>query len=649
MTGIPRDPANPISQRLERWLLAAILLLAAGLRLGWPGLTEFKADEAHMVTLALDTIQGQGLAVRGMGNSVGLPNFPMSVWLYALPLALWPHVYSATLFTGLINTLAILGCWWIVRRYWGPGAALAAALMYTVSPWAVLYSRKIWAQNLLPPWVLGWAIAGLLAFVERRRRFILLHLLCLAVAVQIHLSALALIPATALLLIIFWRRVSWTWVLIGLGLGGLTALPFAYDLLSAGFSIHTALEATQQFQGSTDLTAWRYTWLLSTGREIHSLAGPEAFRDYLATAPEMSIVHGLWAAFILAGAAWLAWRVWRDRGDKTAQAGLLILLWGLAPPLFFLRHSTPVFPHYLIAVYPAQYVAAGVALALLRRWLRRVAWAALGASAIAQVWVWATLLAFVSSRATPGAAGTPLAMQLQAADLARSMLADQAAAEVLIAGPGESPDLDGFAAVYDTLLRGAAHRFIDANRSTLFPARPAVVLIDDALRQAAERYWTVAVRAERIPLRRGEGSLWVLTLPAGAMPEAAFRIEPTPQLANGVRLLGYDAPTPNGDGTATWRLYWQVGAASEADYHFFNHLLDAHGQRVAQADAAAFAARQWQAGDTVISRFTLPWPAEAARPLTMRSGMYTWPDVQNVPVLDVLGKPQTDAVEITLP
>ena len=103
----------------QEWLLVAVLVGLAGLlRMNWVGISEFKADEARLLALALDMADGQ-IAMRGISSSVGLPNFPMSVWLYALPLVVWPHPYAATLFTGLLNTLAVLGCYWLVRRYWG--------------------------------------------------------------------------------------------------------------------------------------------------------------------------------------------------------------------------------------------------------------------------------------------------------------------------------------------------------------------------------------------------------------------------------------------------------------------------------------------------------------------------------------------------
>ncbi len=192
--------AFAISRPLEIGLVLFILLLAGLLRMAAPGLTEFKADEARLLALALDMAEGP-FALRGISSSVGFPNFPASVWIYSLPLVIWPHPYGATIFTGFLNTLAVAASYWFVRRYWGVPAALVTISMFAVAPWAVIFSRKIWAQNLLPLFVVGWAISAALALVEERPKFIWLHFLCLALAVQIHLAAIALVPATAVLLL----------------------------------------------------------------------------------------------------------------------------------------------------------------------------------------------------------------------------------------------------------------------------------------------------------------------------------------------------------------------------------------------------------------------------------------------------------------
>src|SRR5690606_33381244 len=178
--------------RREAVVFLLILVIAAVARLGWPGLTEFKADEGRLLTLALRMSDGE-LAVRGISSSVGFPNAPMSVWLYSLPLFIRQHAYAATLFTGALGVAAVAGVYWLAGRYGGGATgATVAALMLAVNPWAIVFSRKIWAQNLLPAVAVAWAIAAALTFVDGRRPFIALHLLCLAVAVQIHPAAAGL-------------------------------------------------------------------------------------------------------------------------------------------------------------------------------------------------------------------------------------------------------------------------------------------------------------------------------------------------------------------------------------------------------------------------------------------------------------------------
>lgn len=666
--------------RTDILLLIAFLLLAGVLRMGWPGLTEFKADEARLLALAYDMAEGT-FARRGISSSVGFPNFPMSVWLYAIPSVVWAHPYAATLFTGLLNTLAVGGTYWLVRRFWGRPAAVVAALMLAVSPWAIIFSRKIWAQNLLPLFVLGWGGGALLAFAARRPRFLALHLLCLAVAVQIHLAAAALIPATAVLLLVFWRRINWRWLGMGALLAAGTAVPFLTYLWEEGGDMGAVLGGEGSgFTVSPD--ALRHTWTLSAGADIHSLAGPEAYTDYLAQAPPalQGMAIGLWSVFIGGGILWLLLLVGRraltivrhvsstthylpSTDHSSGDAAFIILVWLLAPPLFFLWHRTPVFIHYFIATLPAQYVAAGALIGQLAtanrqpsiingerntQHVSRILGILVAATAVIHLYSWGTLLAFLGTRATPGGFGTPLAMQLEAVETAVAPVEQGDAAEVLVAGRGESPRIDEIPAVYDTLLRDVPHRFVDVTDSAVFPAEAATVLLvaDDAA--AAALYTAAASQITPIPLREGAGTLPVLALPPAAAPAPTVVLDEPPLLANWVRLLGYT--WEKREETAVWRVHWRPGDNPDpADYHFFNHLLTAGGERIAQADAAAFSPGQWRAGDRIVSHFLLELPDAAPAPYTMRVGMYHYPSLEPAPLLDEAGNPYSDAAEITLP
>jgi 4-amino-4-deoxy-L-arabinose transferase-like glycosyltransferase len=637
----------------QEWLLVAALVgLAAVLRMNWLGVNEFKADEARLLALALDMAEGR-IALHGISSSVGLPNFPMSVWLYALPLLLWPHPYAATLFTGLLNTLAVLAGYWFVRRYWGAVAAIAATILFAVSPWAVVFSRKIWAQNLLPLFVMLWVIGLALALVDRKPRFIWLALAALAAAVQIHLSALALVPATLLLLALFWRRVSWKDVAMGAGLGLVTAGPFFIYLSQQSGRIGEGLAKVSGVARPFSLDALIFARMISAGSDIRSLVGAEQVEAFLAQAPPMERIHWLVTGVLAAGLIYLGVVVAKQWGSRKADIALIVLVWTAAPPLFFLFwRSSPVYLHYFIVLLPAPYMAAGMAFADWQAWfelrhMRIINWVVLAGLAFYQVRFLLALFAFVGQTATPGGFGVPLAYQLEAADTAVSLMQKTGAAEVLAVGAGENPELDAFPAVWDVLLREVPHRFVDGAGSAVFPAQAAVVVVGEQVGDGAALYRETAVASQPIPLRDGEGEMTILTLSGEPpQPDAAFA-EPY-LLANFVRFTGYDELKPEGD-TAVWQIYWQTADNPDpAEYHIFNHLLDGSRERISQADGPAFSGGQWRPGDVVVSRFEMAWDEGWERPLMMRTGMYRFDAEEPVLLLDEAGNPYTDAVEIPL-
>ena len=78
--------------------LLLILLLAAGLRLGWAGVNSFGLDEARLSLIALDMARGGQFAQVGMPSSVGVPNLPAAAWVFSLPYLVSPDPLIATQF-----------------------------------------------------------------------------------------------------------------------------------------------------------------------------------------------------------------------------------------------------------------------------------------------------------------------------------------------------------------------------------------------------------------------------------------------------------------------------------------------------------------------------------------------------------------------
>ena len=119
--------------------------------------------------------------------------------------------------------------------------------------------------------------------------------------------------------------------------------------------------------------------------------------------------------------------------------------------------------------------------------------------------------------------------------------------------------------------------------------------------------------------------------------------------ANGVELVGAALEDPSSPEMICWMTAWRVleTPAPDVDYHWFNHLLDDEERKVGQMDGVPLAADNWRAGDTVVSWYDIPLaPETEPGDYTMWVGMYTYPDIHNVPLLDIAGHVVADHVDL---
>jgi hypothetical protein len=76
-------------------------------------------------------------------------------------------------------------------------------------------------------------------------------------------------------------------------------------------------------------------------------------------------------------------------------------------------------------------------------------------------------------------------------------------------------------------------------------------------------------------------------------------------------------------------------------------LLDGEGQLRGQQDGPSFLTQNWRVGDTILNWFDVQIPTDAPPgEYTMRVGMYAYPAIANVPLLDTNGEPEGEWAEI---
>ncbi len=247
--------------------------------------------------------------------------------------------------------------------------------------------------------------------------------------------------------------------------------------------------------------------------------------------------------------------------------------------------------------------------------------------------------AFVARHDTTGGFGRPLSHYLEISDTVVRRAHESGAPEALVVGEGSAPSVDELPAIFDVLLRDRLpYRFVDGRVSAVFPMYKSMLLVAPGAGQATKWYdvWPSAELLDGFQLRTGDGS-W---------PESPLETIPAPRLLqNGIELQGYKW-SPGATTSNLW-LQWQVLWKGESDTHFYVHLLDAEGAQLGQLDGEGFATASRKVGDRVVTLFDITQDRqETEGALWARVGMYTFPDMVGIPVIDAAGNPMTADVSL---
>ena len=670
----------------SRAALLGIVALGLLLRIGWPTLAEFKRDEATVVRRALAIAYEGDLPATGVDTSRGMANLPLTLYLLALPLRLWRDPLAAVLFTGLLNGLAAWACYGLGRAYFGRSVGLLAAFLFAVSPWAVVYGRKIWSQNL-PLVTLGFFAALLATFVRGKPWALVGAFVGLAALIGLHLGGLAFIPILAIAVLLYRKQVTRWPFLVGLALFLLALSPYVVHDALHGWSNLRDLTRYAGGEGRLTADALRYAFFLTGSAGIHGLAGG-LYPEYLAGLPNLWGLNYLMMGLLVLALLYALVQVVRGPQERRRPL-LLLLLWFAVPVALQSRPTAPVQPFYFILLYPVQFLLIAVLLVdalvwlstlRLRRhslWPRRRGVAGRSHSSYSfliysfsslavallvwggwQVAVIGRLLLFTGRYPTTGGYGIPLKYTRAAAQEALRLASPS---EIVVLSAAVNPATDETPAVFEALLFGHAHRFADGRLALPVPDAPETVYLAGPVQDGASDLSPVLERLAGLgnvrpgPLvRLPDGWAYRLFYRSGPDREDVLagltRFPEALRFANGTAFLGYqmDQTVSVGSALEVWLAWWVASPPPPGmSYHFFAHLLDEEGGLRSQHDGAGFPTASWRAGDLVLSRFSVPVPEDLSPGrYAVWAGLYSYPDVVNVPVLDVAGNPAADRVAL---
>lgn len=207
-------------------IVAVIVILALIFRISFLGTIEFKADEAVALFIATRPLFGHPFVPGSLISSFGILNPPLFIYLlYPLTLVSQnPKWLSAAI--GIINALSIGSFYLLIATYYKKSLAIITSLLLAFSPWAIIYSRKIWAQDFIIPLsiVFLWSVHKII--VDKKYSYWMWYGVSALLLIQIHQASLFFVGLLTFFLLITRPNIQWRKLIVGILLGSLPLIPY---------------------------------------------------------------------------------------------------------------------------------------------------------------------------------------------------------------------------------------------------------------------------------------------------------------------------------------------------------------------------------------------------------------------------------------
>ncbi len=376
---------------VQHWEFWFALSLSAFLCFWHIDLTQFLEDQRNFIAIARQAVLHGGIPIASIPYSIGTYSPPLSEYLL-IPFALFgkdpmPAVISIVLW----NILGVALAYIFALRYFGRRVAATAALLFATCGTAVNYSRLIWPTSYWPTLFALWAITLYAGCILGRRFWLLPNVILLALTALLHPAAVVLLPVTLVALLLAPQRPRrWEYAAIGFVLLLLIVPTIIWELVSRGYDLRLYAHFFRQHGtfglqvfvalfhllgapssgdfGPASLYARFSAWY----KPINILAVLLFAVGYLVLSAAVALpLLTVWRELPSRGGRWTrvrdgmrpAWE--RLRADAGLRAYLLLWLWVTLPPLSMLHFSTPPTAHYLLSLFPAAFIVAGIGV----RWL----------------------------------------------------------------------------------------------------------------------------------------------------------------------------------------------------------------------------------------------------------------------------------------
>ncbi|TET50252.1 MAG: hypothetical protein E3J64_08485 [Anaerolineales bacterium] len=676
----------------EPKVIFTLLLVALSLwiRLRRLGYTDMWWDQSTTLNRSLEWLHGGSLPLSSMWSTFGVYNAPMAQYLYAVPLLFWENIVAVAAFIGIVNLLGIAALALAAARVFNWRVAWWSALLFTVCPWAAFFGRLVWMQTFVPASSAMLLACLLLYFADSPKPiYVILGALCLAVAIQTHLTSVALVPVVATVAIVFRRRIKLRPFLVAGVLFALTFLPFLLFQFQTDFADWHKLRRGLGGVAQVNLDSLRQiAILLRSPGAYPGLGFPLALR----LSPTIDLrwlpVDDLIVALLVLGAmngVILAVRGWKGHDRPAASGAFIVFLWLCLPPLAFVYHTHPLVHYYFLQVFPAPFILIALlgdrVYTIVAHWLhKRTRLQQRSRSAVALVG-FLPLALIAASQIRLNVIGQDLRASGGYGGYGRFRMADvqqviDTANQLMVERPDCQFVVISEVTIYETYLFGLLREFVGSDRvrfsqagtGFLYPYPCALYFQGTMSVETEELLNTIADPLPEHTVTTAGETWGFYDLSSDDRATAATplqREEPVEQWPNGISLSHVDyeelfddedpaAPLPTSLVITTT---WAIGAEFEPDplptarpanpeeymlegdgkwsrrIHFGHYVLSEDNVLMSQYDTIGLDSREWRPGD--IFQFTVRVPVPQDLPpgrYSLGIALYWYPAVVKLPL-----------------
>jgi len=341
------------------WIsLLLIVLVAAYFRLASLNLAEFKGDEAGTSIVLKALLQQGKIPLVGPPLSTGGFSGPIYYYILAIPFLISTNPIVASAFIAGLNIVGVVLTFRFAREFFNEKIALIATALTAVSPFAILFSRKIWNPDLIFPFTVILFYCLYSFVIKAKSRYLIPVFVAYAIILQIHPVTLFLAPAILLFLWKFRPQIRLKHLLIGATLFLILFAPFVYGECTSGFSDGGSFASTLK-DFTLDNVNPSVIGLLSadtSGTGFDYILGSSApsFFASIFNVNNFFVVENL---CLYLGLALVLVRAARDPFGENVKYSIL-LAWIAIPTviLLFFDPTYGLYAHHLVMFFPANFL-----------------------------------------------------------------------------------------------------------------------------------------------------------------------------------------------------------------------------------------------------------------------------------------------------